>query len=112
MEAEPKAIWIVKPPASSCGRGIRVINKGGVGSVSKTKKGLVQVRLWENAMRLHQRSHLCLQLMPLIRYARRKTLIPIYKVLLRFWSSTLQFETFWCEFWTFCWEIKTRRKSC
>ncbi|CAN0539377.1 unnamed protein product, partial [Ectocarpus sp. 12 AP-2014] len=30
------------PPASSCGRGIRVINKGGVGGVSKSKKGLVQ----------------------------------------------------------------------
>ncbi|CAN0262815.1 unnamed protein product [Ectocarpus sp. 6 AP-2014] len=42
VEAEPRAIWIVKPPASSCGRGIRVINKGGVGGVSKSKKGLVQ----------------------------------------------------------------------
>lgn len=44
VEAEPRAIWIVKPPASSCGRGIRVINKASVASVSKSKKGLVQVR--------------------------------------------------------------------
>lgn len=44
VEAEPRAIWIVKPPASSCGRGIRVINKASVASVSKSKKGLVQVK--------------------------------------------------------------------
>ncbi|CAM9806442.1 unnamed protein product, partial [Laminaria digitata] len=43
VEEEPKAIWIVKPPASSCGRGIRVISRSGVGSVSKSKKCLVQV---------------------------------------------------------------------
>lgn len=43
IEAEPKAIWIVKPPASSCGRGIRVINKATASTVSKTKKCLVQV---------------------------------------------------------------------
>lgn len=43
IEEEPKAIWIVKPPASSCGRGIRVISRSGVGSVSKSKKCLVQV---------------------------------------------------------------------
>eukprot|EP00904_Undaria_pinnatifida_P002209 jgi/Undpi1/1198/HiC_scaffold_104.g14112.m1 len=42
VEEEPKAIWIVKPPASSCGRGIRVINRSAVGSVSKSKKCLVQ----------------------------------------------------------------------
>ena len=54
VEAEPRAIWIVKPPASSCGRGIRVINKASVASVSKSKKGLVQVRLGVCHVNLHQ----------------------------------------------------------
>lgn len=44
VEADPKAIWIVKPPASSCGRGIRVISKATAGRVSKSRKCLVQVR--------------------------------------------------------------------
>lgn len=43
VDTEPKAIWIVKPPASSCGRGIRVINKASSVKVSKSKKCLVQV---------------------------------------------------------------------
>lgn len=43
VEAEPRAIWIVKPPASSCGRGIRLVTRATVGSVSKAKKCLVQV---------------------------------------------------------------------
>lgn len=43
VEAEPKAIWILKPPASSCGRGIRLVTRATAGSVSKSKKCLVQV---------------------------------------------------------------------
>ena len=27
-EADPKAVWILKPVASSCGKGIRIIPKG------------------------------------------------------------------------------------
>ncbi|CAM9316298.1 unnamed protein product, partial [Choristocarpus tenellus] len=37
-EADPKVIWIVKPPASSCGRGIRVVSKANTSSVNKSKK--------------------------------------------------------------------------
>ncbi|KAF0683455.1 Aste57867_24489 [Aphanomyces stellatus] len=41
-EAEPASLWIVKPPASACGRGIKVIQASQVDSLKKTKKLVVQ----------------------------------------------------------------------
>lgn len=46
-EQEPKALWIWKPPNSSCGRGIRVIPSSGYGAAKslaqiERKKGVVQ----------------------------------------------------------------------
>jgi len=31
MERNPRSIWILKPPCSSCGRGIRLVSSGAMG---------------------------------------------------------------------------------
>ncbi|CAM9545820.1 unnamed protein product, partial [Phaeothamnion confervicola] len=52
VETDPRALWISKPPASSCGRGVRVLPRGaGVGAATSNsalpgrgrKEGLVRI---------------------------------------------------------------------
>lgn len=62
VEADHKAIWILKPPANSCGRGIRVFNRAAAGTIRKSKKCVVQVSArtakW-NACRCRAASGMC-----------------------------------------------------
>lgn len=39
---EPKALWILKPPASACGRGIRVIHSNNLKTIPANKKRIIQ----------------------------------------------------------------------
>eukprot|EP00762_Andalucia_godoyi_P004525 ANDGO_05127.mRNA.1 Tubulin polyglutamylase ttll-4 len=50
MERNPNAFWISKPPASACGRGIRLVD--GPKALSKSKKQLVQ-RYIDNPMTIN-----------------------------------------------------------
>ena len=42
VQHDTKCLWILKPPASSCGRGIRVITTSNVESIPKQKKRIIQ----------------------------------------------------------------------
>jgi tubulin polyglutamylase TTLL4 len=42
IKADKKSIWIIKPQASSCGRGIRLISKDNLDTIPPTKKAVIQ----------------------------------------------------------------------
>ncbi|CAM9199248.1 unnamed protein product [Chrysoparadoxa australica] len=53
-DADPRALWITKPPASSCGRGIKIVPRGGASNVKGSKKAIVQ-RYVHNPMLINHR---------------------------------------------------------